>query len=60
MICTRKVEMEGSTLSNPSEAIGPRDVRKAYLITYSNANTELYDREKFATIITTAFEACIR
>ena len=52
--------MEGSTLSNPSEAIGPRDVRKAYLITYSNANTELYDREKFATIITTAFEACIR
>ena len=30
-------------------------LRKVYLITYSNANIELFDREKFSAIITESF-----
>ena len=52
--------MGDSVVNSCSEEIGARAVRKVYLITYSNANTNLYDREKFSTIVTEAFEAVTR
>ena len=39
--------MGDSVVNICCEEIGARAVRKVYLITYSNANTYLYDREKF-------------
>ena len=33
------------------------EVRKVYLLTYSQADTEWFNRESFAKIVTTAFQA---
>ena len=43
--------MGDSVCNTNCEEIGARAVRKVYLITYSNANTDLYDGEKFSTIV---------
>ena len=48
--------MGDSFVSSSCEEIGTRAVKKVYLITYSNANTEIYDRDKFSTLVTKVFE----
>jgi len=44
------------TSSVPSRNI----VKKAYLITYSNANTSVFDREKFSSAIVQSFQSATR
>ena len=52
--------MGESVATSCCKEIGTRAVRKVYLLTYSNANIELYDREKFCTIVIEAFETVTR
>ena len=52
--------MGDSVVNTCCEEIGARAVRKVYLITYSNANTNSCDREKFSTVVIEAFEAVNR
>ena len=56
-ICLQIVKMANSSSNADPQKIGGRDVRKVYLITYSSANTEVYDREKFSDMIVKCFEA---
>ena len=49
--------MGESVCNTDCKQIGGRAVRKVYVITYSNANTDLYDREKFSTIVIEGFAA---
>jgi len=48
--------MGDSIVSSCCEEIGTRALRKVYLITYSNDNTEIYDRDKLSTLVTKVFE----
>ena len=52
--------MGESAATSCCEEIGARAVRRVYLITYTNANTELYNREKFCTTVIEAFKAVTR
>ena len=59
-LANSKATMGSFALSSCCEEIGARAVTKVYLMTYSNANTEVYDREKFSTLITKVFEEVCR
>ena len=48
--------MANSSSNADPHKIGSKDVSKVYLITYSSANTDVYDREKFSDMIVKCFE----
>ena len=43
--------MASSQDMETSSTLSKKSVKKAYLITYSNANTEAFDREKFSSAV---------
>ena len=55
-ICLQIVKMANSSRNADPHKIGGKDVSKVYLITYSSANTDVYDREKFSDMIVKCFE----
>ena len=52
--------MSSSQGKQTSSILSSNKVKKAYLVTYSNANTSVFDREKFSSAIVQSFQSATR
>ena len=52
--------MSSSQGEQTSSILSSNIVKKAYLVTYSNANTSVFDREKFSSAIVQSFQSATR
>ena len=49
--------MSNSQNKDTSSTLSNKSVKKAYLITYSNANIKVFDREKFSSAVVQSFQS---